>query len=105
MIMNKSNSTNESKYPSDVNKMINLIFVLCDTIESIGLDAKEELRQKELFKQEIKMNMNAMLSNARKLVRVVDKALPGDMAEHFGEDSDFVKEYLYDKVKIKRAKS
>ena len=78
----------------------NLIYVLCDIIESANREIKEELKVKECFRHEPKFHINAIISHCSKMVKIVDRTVTENESEMFGDDADTIKEKLYELCKI-----
>ena len=73
---------------------INMIFMLADVQEQFLLDYIRMLKAGGMHSFDLKYNVERAISEARKLVKFVDKNCSMSFAERFGDKSDELKTLL-----------
>lgn len=81
---------------------VNTIFLLVDGIETAAMEAESLLKQRGLFRYEVKEELNRLKAAAKKLVRMADRWDPSQ-AEYFGEAAEGLLGVVYEYLGVENA--
>lgn len=80
--------------PEKINLVINMMFLLADVQEQYALEFQRMLKAAGMFSFDMKHHVQKAITEARNLVKFVDKNCNYDFAVKYGDKADKLKELL-----------